>query len=90
MGIWSIYYISKKSQLDIITRLVTKAAADFSDVDRFAYQSVNLLIVRHAGGKKKGIGGRVRAPGIANSRGILDQRKSNESSFCVDSSFARP
>ena len=31
MGIKSIYYISKKSQLDIITRLVAKAAADFPD-----------------------------------------------------------
>ena len=41
MSIESIYYISKKSQLDIITRLVARAAADFSDADRFAYESVN-------------------------------------------------
>ena len=34
-------YLSKKSKLNIITRLVAKAATDFFDAYRFAYQSVN-------------------------------------------------
>ena len=38
MGIESTYDVSKKLQLDIITRLVAKAATDFSAADRFAYQ----------------------------------------------------
>ena len=36
-----LYYLSKKFQLNIITRLVAKAVADLSKVDRLTYHNVN-------------------------------------------------